>query len=158
MGGPFDGLDRPAPADPGRRLARPGGFTAVVRGARRRCPRCGGGGLFESWFRVRPRCPRCRLRLEREEGGFLGAMTVNYVATALVWLALLIVWLALDLPDVHVAQLTIASIALAIVVPLVLWPFSKSTWAAVDYLVYRTDPDYDSTEAADHASGNGGRP
>jgi len=85
-------------------------------------------------------------------------MTVNYVATALVWLALLIVWLVLDLPDVHVAQLTMASIALAIVVPLVLWPFSKSTWAAVDYLVYRTDPDYDSTEAADHASGNGGRP
>lgn len=84
-------------------------------------------------------------------------MTINYVATALVWLVLLIVWLALDLPDVHVAQLTAASVAVAILVPLVLWPFSKSTWAAVDYLVYRTDPGYASAEAAEHSSGNGGR-
>ncbi len=85
-------------------------------------------------------------------------MTVNYVATALVWLVLLIVWLVLDLPDVHVAQLTIASIALVVVVPLLCWPSSKGIWAAVDYLVYRTDPSYASTEAADRASGNGGRP
>jgi hypothetical protein len=85
-------------------------------------------------------------------------MTLNYAVTALVWLALLIVWLVVDLPDVHVAQLTIASIAVAVVAPLLFWPFSKSGWAAVDYLVYRTDPDYASTEAADRASGNGGRP
>ena len=35
--------------------------------------------LFTSWFRIRDRCPRCGLRLEREEGGFLGAMTMNYI-------------------------------------------------------------------------------
>jgi hypothetical protein len=85
-------------------------------------------------------------------------MTLNYAVTALAWLALLIVWLILDLPDVHVAQLTVASIAVAVVVPLVFWPFSKSTWAAIDYLVYRTDPSYSSSEAADRATGNGGRP
>ncbi len=85
-------------------------------------------------------------------------MTLNYVVTAFVWLALLIVWLVVDLPDVHVAQLTAASIAVAVVVPLLFWPFSKSTWAAVDYLVYRTDPSYPSSEAADRAAGNGGRP
>jgi len=158
MGGPFEDLDRPAPAPRVPGSNEPGGFRALVRGATRRCPRCGSRGLFESWFHIRARCPRCGLRLEREEGGFLGAMTINYVATALVWLALLVVWLVLDLPDVHVAQLTIASIAVAIVVPLLFWPISKSIWAAVDYLVYRTDPTYASTEAADHASGNGGRP
>ena len=38
------------------------------------------------------------------------------------------------------------------------WPFSKTIWASVDYFVYRTSPDYISREAADHASGNGGRP
>ena len=31
--------------------------------------------------------PRCHLRLQREEGGFLGAMTINYVVTAVVFLA-----------------------------------------------------------------------
>jgi uncharacterized protein (DUF983 family) len=158
MGGPFDDLDRPAPAARERARGQPGGFAALLRGAARRCPRCGGGRLFESWFRIRARCPRCGLRLEREEGGFLGAMTVNYGVTAAVWLVLLVVWLIVDLPDVHVAELTTASIAVAIVVPLLFWPFSKSIWAAVDYLVYRSDPGYASAEAADHARGNGGRP
>lgn len=84
-------------------------------------------------------------------------MTVGYAATALAWLAMLIVWLAVDLPDVHVLALTLASIGVAIVVPLVFWPFSKSIWAAVDYLVVRSDAGYASEEAADRATGNGGR-
>ena len=158
MGGPFDDLDRVEPDPPARPARQPGTFAAVLRGARRRCPRCGGGHLFASGFRIRARCPRCGLRLEREEGGFLGAMTVNYAVTALVWLALLIVWLVVDLPDVHVAQLTVASIAVAIVVPLLFWRTSKAIWAAVDYLVFRSDPDYAAADAADRAEGNGGRP
>jgi hypothetical protein len=84
-------------------------------------------------------------------------MVVNYAVTAAVWVVLLIVWLVVDLPEVHVLQLTLVSIALAVVVPLVFWPFSKAIWAAVDYLVYRTDPGYPSAEAADRARGNGGR-
>jgi uncharacterized protein (DUF983 family) len=180
MPGPFDDLDPDeAPSLPsetatprgpssaraerpttraGRRRNEPGAVTAFARGATRRCPRCGGGRLFETWFRIRTRCPRCGLRLEREEGGFLGAMTINYAVTAVAWVALLIVWLVVDLPDVHVPRLTIASIAVAVFVPLLFWPFSKTIWASVDFLVYRTDPEYASREAADRASGNGGRP
>jgi uncharacterized protein (DUF983 family) len=180
MRGPFDDLDPEdprgeivpsttpsAPATTSREKSRtsqrrrsahePGAVTAFARGAIRRCPRCGGGRLFETWFRIRRRCPRCGLRLEREEGGFLGAMTINYAVTAAVWLTVLIVWLIVDLPDVHVLWLTLASIGVAIVVPLLFWPLSKTLWAAVDYLVYRTDPEYASREAADRASGNGGR-
>jgi hypothetical protein len=84
-------------------------------------------------------------------------MTINYVVTAVVWAALLIVWLIVDLPDVHTAQLTTASLGLVLVLPLVFWPFSKSAWAAVDFLVYRTDPEYGSREAAERSGGNGGR-
>lgn len=84
-------------------------------------------------------------------------MTLNYVATALAWVTLLVVWLIVDLPDLHVAALTIASLAVAVLVPLVFWPLSKTIWAAVDYLVYRSGPDYGSREAADRASGDGGR-
>jgi uncharacterized protein (DUF983 family) len=157
MAGPFDDLDRPAAPGPPARRDRPGALRALSRGAVRRCPRCGGRDLFASWFRIRARCPRCGLRLEREEGGFLGAMTVNYAVTAGVWLVLLIAWLVVDLPDVHVAELTIVSIGVAIVVPLLFWPFSKSIWAGVDYLVVRTDPGYAAAEAADRARGNGGR-
>jgi uncharacterized protein (DUF983 family) len=157
MAGPFDDLDRAAPTIPPRRADEPGGLSALARGATRRCPRCGGGRLFETWFRIRPRCPRCGLRLEREEGGFLGAMVLNYVATAVVWVAVMIAWLVVDLPDVEVLALTLTSIGVAILVPLLFWPFSKSIWAAVDYLVYRSDPAYATTEAAERAAGNGGR-
>jgi hypothetical protein len=84
-------------------------------------------------------------------------MVVNYAVTAGIWLVLLIAWLAVDLPDVHVLALTLVSIGIAILVPIAFWPFSKATWAAVDYLVYRTDPAYGADEAADRAHGNGGR-
>jgi len=84
-------------------------------------------------------------------------MTINYMVTALVWLVVLVAWLVLDLPDLHVPALTITSIAIAALVPLLIWPFSKTIWASVDYLIYRTSPDYGSREAADRASGNGGR-
>jgi uncharacterized protein (DUF983 family) len=152
-----DPLSTEPPAAP-RPPKGPGAVAVFARGMTRRCPRCGSRKLFKSWFRIRERCPRCGLRLEREEGGFLGAMTINYVVTAGVWLALLVVWLVVDLPDLHVAALTIASLAVAGLFPLLFWPFSKTIWASVDYLIYRTSPDYGSREAADHASGNGGRP
>jgi uncharacterized protein (DUF983 family) len=184
MPGPFDDLDpgepdrstdpdhgvnvteRTVTTDPRRARDRsdaasrhePGAVTVLARGAAKRCPRCGSGGLFEGWFRIRDRCPRCGLRLEREEGGFLGAMVLSYTVTAVVWLALLVVWLIVDLPDLHVAALTIASIAVAGLVPLLFWPFSKTIWASVDHLVVRSSPGYASREAADRSGGNGGPP
>lgn len=165
MTGPWDDLEpsRPpegsgrSPSQPGQGPRSPAGLTVLLRGATRRCPRCGSGRLFSSWFKIRDRCPRCGLRLEREEGGFLGAITLNYLFTAVVWLVVLVVWLAMDLPDLHVPALTVTSIAIAAIVPLLFWPFSKTIWASVDFLIYRTSPDYGSREAADRSSGNGGR-
>ena len=85
-------------------------------------------------------------------------MTVNYIVTAVVFLVVMVAWLVLDLPYVHVLRLTLTAIGVTLVFPLLFWPFSKTIWAAVDYLVYRTDPEYASRDAADRASGNGGRP
>lgn len=84
-------------------------------------------------------------------------MTINYAVTAFVWLAVLVVWLAIDLPDVHVAALTVTSLAVAALVPLAFFPFAKTLWAAVDYLVYRSTPEYAARDAAERAEGNGGR-
>jgi uncharacterized protein (DUF983 family) len=112
--------------------------------------------LFRRWLKIRERCPRCGLRLEREEGGFLGAITINYGMTTLVWLVVFIAWLAVDLPDVHVLALTVTSVILAGLFPLVFYPFSKTIWTAVDYLVYRSEPDYRSRDPAERSSGNGG--
>jgi len=155
--GPYDALE-PEPRRPGSdpTPAEPGALVAFGRGLTRRCPRCGSGGLFEGWFSIRERCARCRLRLQREEGGFLGAMTINYTVTAAVWLVVFVTWLVLDLPEVHVAALTIVSLAIAGLVPLLFFPFAKTTWSAVDYLVYRSTPEY-ARDAAERSDGNGGR-
>ncbi len=151
----YDSMD-PVPAAGGPRGKEPSVATALVRGSVRRCARCGSGRLFAGWFHVRDRCPRCGLRLEREEGGFLGAMTINYAVTTLLWVVLLVVWLFVDLPGIHLAALTIVSVALVGLFPLLFYPFSKTIWAAVDYLVYRTNPDYRTRDAAERSSGNGG--
>ena len=146
---------RPERADP--QPHEPSAVRALLRGLAKRCPRCGERDLFVHWLRIRDRCPRCRLRLEREEGGFLGAMTINYSATTLTWVAFLVIWLLVDLPGVRVAPLTVASVVLVGLLPLVFYPFSKTLWAAVDYLVFRSSPDYPSADPADRAPGNGGR-
>lgn len=47
------------PADPVPRL------TAMVRGARRRCPRCAAGSLFRGYVTPAANCPVCALDLTR---------------------------------------------------------------------------------------------
>ena len=68
-------------------------------------------------------------------------MSLNYAVTAGVWLIMLVVWLMLDLPDLHVAPLLLASLAVAGLAPLVFYPFSKTIWAAVDYLAFGSSED-----------------
>jgi len=119
-----------------------GTWQALRRGFRKRCPRCGEHDMFVSWFAMRTACPRCEWRFEKEEGGYLGAMTLNYTGAILLWIVVLIVGLVLTVPDVPVWPLLAASAVVLIGVPLLFWPRSKAIWAAVEYLALRTDPDY----------------
>ena len=124
----------PAGEDPPNPLYPETGILAtLVRGVRRRCPRCGDHDTFLSWFRMRQACPRCEWRFEKEEGGYLGAMVLNYVVAVGLWVAV---------PDVPVLPLTIASVAVLVLAPLAFYPRSKMIWAAVEYLTLRADPDY----------------
>ena len=41
-----------------------------------------------------------------------------------------------------VVPIMLASIAVLVGVPLWFFPRSKSLWAAIEFLVYRSDPDY----------------
>jgi uncharacterized protein (DUF983 family) len=119
-----------------------GGFSALVRGLRKRCPRCGERRIWEGWFTAKARCPRCDLRFEEEEGGFLGAMVLNYTLAFVVWIGLLVAVLIATVPDVPILPLLLMSAVVLIVVPLWFYPRSKMTWAAIEWLAHRTDPDY----------------
>jgi hypothetical protein len=91
---------------------------------------------------MRTSCPRCEWRFEKEQGGYLGAMVMNYVVAIGLWVVVLAVGLMLTVPDVPVLPLTVASVAVLVLVPLAFYPRSKTIWAAVEYLVLRAQPDY----------------
>ena len=115
-----------------------------LRGFRKRCPRCGEQRIFRSWFHLKERCSACGLRFEAEEGGFLGAMTLNYVFAVMVWLLALGVVLIVTVPDVPVMPLLVMSVVILVGMPLWFYPRSKGSWAAVEFLIARSDPDYRS--------------
>ena len=139
-----DPVSRPAPVFP-----EVSATTALVRGLRKRCPRCGERDTFVSWFQPRKTCPRCELRFAKEEGGFLGAMTLNYFVAIGLWLVVLIVGVVLTVPDVPVVPLMLLSAVVLIGVPLWFYPRSKMIWAAVELLVLQGEPEYRAPVARD---------
>jgi hypothetical protein len=91
---------------------------------------------------LRTLCPRCSLRFEEEQGGFLGAMTLNYAAAFGAWIVALTLILIVTAPDVPVGLLLVMSVVVLGLVPLWSYPRSKTTWAAIEWLAHRTDPDH----------------
>ena len=125
----------------------------VLRGMVGRCPLCSGRGLFTHWFVLAERCPTCGHRFERkpEEGFFLGAYTLN--------LGLVLVLLCIDLFAFGLATgdllavppwtLVVGATAIAVVVPLLGYPASKTTWSAIDLAMHPQEP-VEQAEALAH--------
>lgn len=122
---------RAAPLDPG--------FGRMLgRGLLRRCPRCGAGGLFIHWVTMRERCPGCGLVFEREPGYFTGAIAVNFAIVGAVCMAVLVVALALTVPDVPVAPILAATVPIVVIGPILCYPISKTVWIAIDRAARRS--------------------
>ena len=105
------------------------------RGFLKRCARCGSGHLFEGWFRLKERCPRCGMRFEREPGAFTGVYLLNFgVALFLLW-AVMMVYIAqlalADGGDVNALPIVIAGVAVAVVFPVAFYPYAKTIWIAI---------------------------
>lgn len=98
---------------------------------------------------MRPSCPRCELRFAKEEGGFLGAMTLNYAVAIGAWLVVIAIGVALTVPDVPVVTLLAISAIVLIGLPLWFYPRSRMLWAAIEFLVLRAGPDYRAPVARD---------
>ena len=69
-------------------------------------------------------------------------MTINFLVAVVLWVIVLVVVLVMTVPDVPVVPLLIASTMVLVVVPLWFYPRSKTLWAAIEFLVARSDPDY----------------
>ncbi len=55
----------------------------IARGLTNRCPNCGGHTLFKAgtFFQTNKECPQCGFKIERDEGFFLGSMSLNFGVT-----------------------------------------------------------------------------
>ncbi len=102
------------------------------RGLLRRCPLCGAGGVFTSWFEVRDRCPRCHFPIRREEGHWLGAIGINTIVTLGALVLTLLVGFVLTWEERRAAPIFISSFLVAGLVPLIFFGSSQTLWSAID--------------------------
>jgi uncharacterized protein (DUF983 family) len=119
----------------GAELPSPSRPLLLVRALRRRCPCCGGGGLFEGWFTMVPRCPTCGLASDRVVGHWIGAVGMNTVVSFGALAVVLVAGLILTYPDIPAIPLLAAALATAVGVPLLFWPFSQTLWTALDIMM-----------------------
>ena len=111
-----------------------GGMLRVLgRALRLRCPRCGATPLFRAWFRMQSACGLCGLRFERAQGYFVGAIYVNYTVTVAVVIGgFLLLW---RYTGISMTTQFLIWIPVTIALPLVVFPYSRSLWLALEYLI-----------------------
>ncbi len=107
----------------------------IQRGLANRCPNCGDKTLFhpEKLLELNRQCPSCGLKLEREEGFFLGAMALNYGVTCFVFLLpTVLLWYGGVLGDTAAIVIALAG---AFLVPVLLYRSSRS-WQLMLYYFF----------------------
>ena len=82
------------------------------------------------------RCPRCDYKFEREEGFFLGAYVISLGVTQLAVVAYIAVAIVATLPDPPLLVLSVGGAAVAVLTPLLAYPFSKTLWTAIDLAMH----------------------
>jgi len=107
----------------------------ITRGLTHRCPNCGSRTLFVSGsaFTLSGECSECGLKFERDEGSFLGAMSLNYGVTVCgflvpVLIAYLIGWISGGTAAVMAGVGTVFF-------PILFYRSSRSWWLMNYYLV-----------------------
>ena len=107
--------------------------TLFSRALRLRCPVCGGHPIFLSWFTVCPSCPVCGFRLDRHEPGYwLGSYTINLFATEAAFCVFFATAMVATWPVVPWSSLLAGGLATVALTPVVIFPFTKTCYLAID--------------------------
>lgn len=117
------------PEGGGKRFA-----VTMGRAITRRCPYCGGRGVFKSYFALKDRCPHCNTLFEHEEGFFLGSYVINIGFTELVTV-LLVVWMIVAF-SMTVLQMQIIGVTMAVALPVLFYPIALLIWIALDISIH----------------------
>jgi uncharacterized protein (DUF983 family) len=125
-------------------MQRPPLTLIVRRAAQWRCPNCGRGRLFRGVFRMLPRCPHCGLNYFPEQGYYMGAMIINYVATTAVVVAIFLLSLLIpDFTKLSENSKILLWMGFAITLSLSLTRHAYSFWLGVDFWIKPRRPDGD---------------
>jgi len=85
------------------------------------------------------RCRTCGIRWHREHGFELGPIALNIVFTFFTLGVSMIVAFVATAPNFPVVGLTVGLVAGAILLPLILFPFTNTLWMAFDLLAHKPD-------------------
>ena len=107
------------------------------RAALLRCPWCGSRRTFlRGWFKRHDRCRTCGIRWHREAGFELGTVTVNTIITFGALTTVMAIGFVTTAPDIPVLPFVLALFAVAMIVPVVIYPFTYTIWLAFDLAVH----------------------
>jgi len=129
---------------------RSGGMRMASRILRLRCPRCGRGRLFRSFFIRAERCENCEWRYEREEGFWVGGSEVHMLASYGISVVIFMPMVIVFGPTPTMQGIAILG---HIVCSLLLFRYSRSIFIGLDYML---DPGAPETD--DDDGGNEGVP
>ena len=105
-----------------------------------RCPWCGSFRTFlRGWFRRYPRCRTCGIGWRREVGFELGAVTVNTIITFGALTIFMVVGFIMTVPDVPVFPFVAGLMAVGVLMPIIIYPFTYTMWLALDLTVHPPD-------------------
>lgn len=124
-------------------------FSQVLkRGLRFRCPNCGEGQVFSSLFKMRDQCDVCGLSFYPESGYYAGAMYLDYMLSAAVFLAIFVPSLFLpELTHLSFMEKNFLWVLFATVLCLGLARPSYSLWLAIDYSISPWKPQRTETNS-----------
>lgn len=114
-----------------KRERRP--WRMLLRCLRLYCPACGQSSIVQRPFKIKDKCPVCRAHFKREEGFFVGAISINVVSTELLILALYLICMPL-IASYYQAVLALL-FATALLFPIAFYHHSWSLWLGFDHLI-----------------------
>ena len=92
-------------------------------------------GVLASWFRLKDRCPRCKLHLHREESDyFLGAYVILLMAMEITFAIGLLIVLLITWPNPPWEAIQWVGGFILIASILFVYPFAKTLWLAIDLM------------------------
>ena len=112
------------------------------RAIRFRCPNCGVGKVMRGWGTVKERCSNCHFKFARSGSEyFSGAMFCNFMIAEFLFATCFATAVIVTWPNVPWDAMTYIAVAGAVIVPTLLYPFSKVTWLTVDTLIRPVMPE-----------------